>query len=128
MNPGCPFCSPDVDRLFFEDDLVRGMTDAFPLNPGHALIVPRRHIASWFDATDDERMSLLRGVDAARSVALARHRADGFNIGINEGAAAGRTIPHLHVHVIPRLIGDVADPRGGIRWVVPQRAAYWEAT
>jgi diadenosine tetraphosphate (Ap4A) HIT family hydrolase len=82
-------------------------------------------VASWFDATDDERVALMRATERARDAIAAREAADGFNIGINVGAAAGQTVMHLHVHVIPRRHGDVPDPRGGVRWLLPARADYW---
>lgn len=126
MEP-CPFCAPAADRIFHEDALVRGLWDAFPVAPGHALLVPRRHVADWFDATDAEREALMSALSVARAAIMARHRADGFNIGVNVGVAGGQTVPHLHVHLIPRSSGDVEDPRGGVRWVIPERAAWWKA-
>jgi len=99
--------------------------DGFPLAPGHALLVPRRHVASWFEATREERIALLDAVDVARAAIERDHGADGFNLGVNVGAAAGQTVFHLHVHVIPRRAGDVADPRGGVRHVLPAKADYW---
>ena len=83
-----------------------------------------RHVASWFDATPAERAALTEGIAVAREAVLRTHAPDGFNIGINVGAAAGQTIPHLHVHVIPRYTGDVPDPRGGVRHVIPGRGNY----
>jgi diadenosine tetraphosphate (Ap4A) HIT family hydrolase len=117
----CPFCSPDPSRVFFESDLVVGVWDAFAVSDGHALIVTRRHVASWFDATPAERAAVTDGIAVARESVLRTRAPDGFNIGINVGMAAGQTIPHLHVHVIPRYNGDVPDPRGGVRHVVPGR-------
>ena len=111
--------------MFHQDDLALGLWDAFPVAAGHALIVPRRHVASWFEITEAERIALMRGTDAARAAILARFPADGFTIGVNDGAAAGQTVSHLHLHVIPRVRGDVTDPRGGVRWVIPDKAAYW---
>lgn len=99
--------------------------DRHPLNPGHALIVPRRHVASWFEATAAERDEMLRLADDVRRLVAERHAPDGFNLGINDGHAAGQTFPHLHLHLIPRYRGDVADPRGGVRWIIPDRAVYW---
>lgn len=122
----CPFCPPPKERVFHEAPLVLGVWDGFPVSPGHALLVPRRHVATWFEASTDERAALTEAIEVAREVILARHRPDGFNVGMNLGAAAGQTVPHLHLHVIPRYAGDVEDPRGGVRWVVPARAAYWE--
>ena len=121
----CPFCTPDAARIAYEAALVRVIWDAFPLSDGHALVLPRRHIASLFEATEAERAALMEGVTAAREQILLRSSPDAFNIGINDGAAAGQTVPHLHIHVIPRTHGDVKDPRGGVRWVLPERAAYW---
>ena len=120
----CPFCAVSADRLFLESELVLGFWDGFPVSEGHALLVPRRHISGWFDATMDERHALTEAVDAARAAIVRRHSPAGFNIGVNVGAAAGQTIFHLHVHVIPRYEGDVPDPRGGVRHVIPNRGNY----
>ncbi len=81
---------------------------------------------SFFDLDPDERAALLEMVDVVRDALDDEFHPDGYNVGVNVGAAAGQTVPHVHVHVIPRYTGDVADPRGGIRWVLPDRAAYWE--
>ena len=101
------------------------LTDSNPLNPGHVLIVPRRHVASWFDSTPPEREEILRLADDAHRMLKERHSPDGFNLGINDGPAAGQTVPHLHLHLIPRYRGDSPEPRGGVRWIIPERAAYW---
>jgi diadenosine tetraphosphate (Ap4A) HIT family hydrolase len=122
----CPFCAPQRERVFHEHALFLGLWDGYPVSPGHALLVPRRHVATWFDASEDERRALADGIETARAAILERHRPDGFNVGMNLGAAAGQTVAHLHLHVIPRYAGDVEDPRGGIRWVVPDRAVYWK--
>ncbi len=120
----CPFCDPPDDRLFHRGRLVFGLWDHFPVSPGHALIIPRRHVASWFEATDEERMELMAAVTDARSAIERAHRPDGYNLGVNIGHAAGQTIFHLHIHVIPRYHGDVAAPRGGVRHVIPTKADY----
>ncbi len=123
----CPFCSPDPARVALARDLAWVLDDRYPVTPGHLLVVPRRHCAGWSDATVDERAALLAGVDAARALALARDPTiAGFNVGWNDGPAAGQTVMHLHVHVIPRRAGDVADPRGGVRWAIPATARYWD--
>jgi len=123
----CPFCSLDESRIITRSDLVVACWDAFPVSPGHALVVPSRHIASWREATLDEKTAILAGIDAARTHIDERFHPDGYNIGFNDGVAAGQTVMHLHVHVIPRYKGDVPDPRGGVRWVLGEKAAYWKA-
>lgn len=123
----CPFCTLDPSRVVFENDLVIAIQDGYPSSPGHLLLVPRRHVADWFEATDAERAALTEATVDARNFILEHYQPEGFNIGINAGEAAGQTVMHLHVHVIPRYSGDVADPRGGIRWVLPDTAAYWQS-
>jgi diadenosine tetraphosphate (Ap4A) HIT family hydrolase len=120
----CPFCNPDPNQTFLQAELIVGLWDAFPVTAGHALLVTRRHVASWFDATASERQALTDAIDSARHEILQRHAPDGFNIGVNVGEAAGQTIPHLHIHVIPRYQGDIPDPRGGIRHVIPGLGNY----
>jgi superfamily II DNA or RNA helicase/diadenosine tetraphosphate (Ap4A) HIT family hydrolase len=122
-NP-CPFCAPASDNVFFTGDRVIGIWDAFPVSPGHALLVSRRHIAEWFDATPDEQLELLRAISVAKASIEMQHRPDGYNIGVNVGRAAGQTVCHLHVHIIPRYTGDVPDPRGGVRHVIPSKGNY----
>lgn len=121
----CPFCRVAPERTFHEGLLVLGLWDGFPVSPGHALLVPRRHVATWFEASANEKSELAEAIEVARAAILSRHRPEGFNVGMNLGAAAGQTVGHLHLHVIPRYPGDVPDPRGGVRWVVPARADYW---
>jgi superfamily II DNA or RNA helicase/diadenosine tetraphosphate (Ap4A) HIT family hydrolase/HKD family nuclease len=98
--------------------------DAYPVTPGHALVVSRRQISDWWEATTEERADLMVLVDEVRAQIEERHKPDGFNVGFNAGTAAGQTIDHLHVHVIPRYFGDTADPRGGVRNVIAARGNY----
>ncbi|MEQ1581442.1 MAG: DUF3427 domain-containing protein [Steroidobacteraceae bacterium] len=120
----CPFCTPASERVFYRDSLVIGMWDGFPVTPGHALLVPIRHVRNWFEASIEERVALTRAIDVARHAIEASFGVDGYNIGINSGEAAGQTVFHLHVHVIPRRHGDAEDPRGGVRHVIPAKANY----
>lgn len=120
----CPFCPPPAPRTFLESPDVLALWDAYPVSPGHALILPRRHVATWFDATDAERAALAAATELVKAEIEKRHRPDGYNIGINVGEAAGQTVFHLHVHVIPRYVGDVPQPRGGVRHVIPGRGDY----
>lgn len=122
---GCPFCTLPPERVAGENDHAVWIRDGFPVSPGHSLIIPKRHVGSFFDATAQERDALLALLDQARQQAEIEFRPHGWNIGINDGPAAGQTIPHLHIHLIPRYDGDLPDPRGGVRWVIPDKARYW---
>jgi diadenosine tetraphosphate (Ap4A) HIT family hydrolase len=123
----CPFCSLPVDRIVLRNTHARSLRDAYPISPGHTLIVPERHIGSFFDTTLEERDALLSLLDEAKRGLDVEFAPAGYNIGINDGPAAGQTVPHLHIHLIPRYVGDRADPRGGVRWIVPEKADYWSA-
>lgn len=101
------------------------MRDAYPVSPGHSLVIPKRHVDSFFAVSNDERVAMLALLDEAQLAAVREFQPDGFNIGINDGPAAGQTVAHLHIHLIPRYKGDVADPRGGVRWVIADKANYW---
>ena len=124
IEANCPFCSPDPDSIFYRDNLIVGLWDKHPVTPGHALLIPIRHVRTWFEASSEEQASLMRATEIARAAIDSASPADGYNIGINSGEAAGQTIFHLHVHVIPRRQGDVVDPRGGVRHVIPEKANY----
>ena len=124
MKPECPFCDPDSDRTFYDGLLVRGLWDGFPVSPGHALLMPKRHVPSWFEASKEEQIELFEAIDFAKSIIDQQHQPDGYNIGVNVQEAAGQTVFHLHVHLIPRYRGDVADPLGGVRHVIPHKANY----
>jgi len=102
--------------------------DGYPVSPGHLLIIPRRHVGSWFELSRDEQIAMLDLLDAARADLVASRHPDGFNVGINDGPAAGQTVGHVHMHFIPRYSGDVVDARGGVRWVIPARADYWSGS
>ncbi|MCU0624456.1 MAG: HIT family protein [Gemmatimonadaceae bacterium] len=114
-----------MSRIVASDPLALVLRDAYPVSPGHTLIVPKRHVASLADATDDELRSIWALLADARRELDATLQPDGYNVGVNDGAAAGQTVMHLHVHLIPRYAGDRADPRGGVRWVIPEKADYW---
>jgi len=115
----CPFCRIPVEQRFYDGTLVFGIWDSHPASPGHALLIPKRHVTTWFDASREEQAELLSAIDAARAAIEKTRSPDGYNIGVNVGAAAGQTVFHLHVHVIPRYEGDVQNPRGGVRRVLP---------
>jgi diadenosine tetraphosphate (Ap4A) HIT family hydrolase len=123
----CVFCNRVVSgELVVKNDLAVAFLDAFPLNPGHCLVVPRRHESDFLALTPEEKAAVWALVAFVRRHIEADRTPDGYNIGINVGEAAGQTVAHAHLHVIPRYLGDVPDARGGIRWIIPARAAYWE--
>lgn len=122
----CPFCQLDSARILAEDALTVVYRDGFPVSPGHTVIIPRRHVATLFEATREEQVALLDALAAAKSIIDRHHQPDGYNIGINHGQAGGQSVPHLHIHLIPRYRGDKEDPRGGVRWVLPDKAKYWD--
>jgi diadenosine tetraphosphate (Ap4A) HIT family hydrolase len=124
----CPFCPPKEHEVLEAHPLAVAITDNFPLTQGHALVVPRRHVPSFFELTAEERLAILELLDRTKAVLDKKHSPDAYNIGINDGAAAGQTVMHLHVHLIPRYKGDADDPRGGVRWIFPRKADYWTKT
>ena len=121
----CPFCMLPAERILILADEALVIRDAFPVSPGHTLVIPRRHIGSFFELSDAERTCMVELLARAKAELDLSFQPDGFNIGINDGAAAGQTVQHLHLHLIPRYLGDVPDPRGGVRWVMPGKAKYW---
>ena len=124
-NP-CPFCKLITGgQLLLDRGLAVAVADAFPLTPGHALVIPRRHEADFFALTGQEQSAMLDLTSDLHALLKTRYGFDGANIGLNNGTAAGQTVPHAHLHLIPRYTGDTADPRGGVRWIFPDRAAYW---
>ena len=108
----------------WSDDTVLAIRDGYRVSPGHTLLIPRRHVGSYFDATADEKGALWAAVERIKLSLDDEFSADGYNVGINVGEAAGQTVPHLHVHVIPRFDGDMDDPRGGVRGVIPGKQKY----
>ncbi len=122
----CPFCSLPQERVIARNNFAIVLRDAYPISPGHTLIVPSRHVGSLFDADADERAALMDLLAEAKRQLDLEYRPAGYNVGINDGPAAGQTVSHLHIHLIPRYVGDQSDPRGGVRWIFPDKAAYWQ--
>ena len=123
----CPFDDPPQERVFYQDDLICCLWDAYPVSDGHALVITRRHVPTWFEATAEEQVAITRGISIARNEIEKTRQPDGYKVGFNVWEAAGQTVFHLHVHVIPRLRGDVEEPRGGVRHVIPDKASYQDA-
>jgi diadenosine tetraphosphate (Ap4A) HIT family hydrolase len=122
----CVFCRErDEPDFLAGNDLAVAFPAGFPVSPGHALIVPRRHEPDFFSLSPEEQAAVVALVNPVRAVLDGQFSPDAYNLGVNAGKAAGQTILHTHMHVIPRYAGDVAEPRGGIRWVLPETARYW---
>ena len=122
----CAFCALPNERIINSNIFGVVVRDGFPISEGHTLIIPKRHIGSFFELDVQERDALFSLLDQEKAVLSDKHSPDGFNIGINDGPAAGQTIAHLHIHLIPRYKGDLPDPRGGVRWIIPSKAKYWD--
>ena len=122
QDNNCPFC--DKTNYESEGDLAFTKTDSYPVSIGHTLVIPNRHISSYFDCTDSERLELWSLVEQVKTELEDTFAPDGFNIGINVGEVAGQTVPHMHIHVIPRYSGDMDDPSGGVRGVIPDKQKY----
>ena len=127
----CPFCDILLNNsreILWEDNLSFAIRDAFPISPGHALIIPKRHVASFWDCTQEEKVSLISGADWIKEdLQISFPSVDGWNLGVNVGAAAGQSVFHVHLHVVPRFEGDVEDPTGGVRGSMPGEANYHSA-
>jgi diadenosine tetraphosphate (Ap4A) HIT family hydrolase len=118
----CPFCGDP--SMVIENELAFAHYDSYPVNKGHCLIIPRRHVAEYFQATAEEKEAIWALVDEMKTIIDKEYQPDGYNIGVNVGKMAGQTIPHIHIHMIPRYKGDVENPQGGVRGVIPHKQKY----
>lgn len=124
QKPDCIFCQFAADPAVLENDAFYARFDKYPVSQGHLLVIPRRHVETLFDLTEAERTILFSLLEVARDYLTNAFHPDGFNFGVNQGTAAGQTIPHLHIHIIPRYEGDMAEPEGGVRGVIPEKQRY----
>ena len=120
----CPFCTPFADDIVAKNALCYARWDRYPVAKGHLLLIPFRHEPDFFALTPEEKQALLDLAGVCREIVAENFAPDGYNIGVNIGAAAGQTIMHCHCHMIPRYTGDVKRPRGGIRGIVPGKRGY----
>ena len=118
----CPLCAET--RILAENELAFACPDSNPVSPGHSLIMPKRHVAEYFQATAEEKAAIMALIDEMKNILDAQYHPDGYNIGVNVGKAAGQSVPHIHIHMIPRYEGDMEDPRGGVRGVIPHKRVY----
>ena len=124
VTEDCIFCRCKSSKTFYRGTLGYIRWDSYPVNSGHALVIPYRHVADYFDVTEKEKKELWHLVDEGRNIIDDLYHPHGYNIGINIGCWAGQTIFHLHIHLIPRFRGDTENPKGGVRGVIPQKQQY----
>lgn len=120
----CIFCNIEKDRIIIENKTAIAIYDGFPVSKGHMLIIPKMHILDYFEIEQSDREGLWQLIDKCKKFLDEQFKPDGYNIGINCGQAAGQTVMHLHVHLIPRYTGDIENPRGGVRGVIPEKRIY----
>ena len=118
----CPFCQ--ITEAVLNNDLAYARYDKYPVNEGHLLIIPYRHVSDYFELTKEEQDAMQRLLLEGKELLSEQYEPDGFNVGINIGEAAGQTVWHVHMHLIPRYKGDMDDPRGGVRGVIPDKQKY----
>ena len=118
----CPFCRDP--EIIIENELAYADYDSYPASPGHCLIITRRHVAEYFQATAEEKTAIWELVDEMKGIIDKEYHPDGYNVGVNIRAAAGQSVPHVHIHMIPRYKGDVENPQGGVRGVIPHKQKY----
>ena len=121
----CPFCSLDTERVLEFNEHAVAFRDGYPVTELHTLVIPKRHVTNYFELTEDERKSIHTLLESQRAKIMAEDdTVEGFNIGWNCGEAAGQTVFHAHVHLIPRRKGDVENPRGGVRHIIDGKGEY----
>lgn len=122
-NNPCLFCT-DPKGVSLDTELAYSARDSYAVSPGHTLVIPRRHVASFFDLTPEEIKACMELITKERGLLDNEFNPDGYNIGVNVGPAAGQSIFHVHIHLIPRYKGDVGNPQGGVRHVIPKKGHY----
>ena len=122
-NKPCPFCKLEREKIL-ETEISFAIYDGFPVNKGHALIIPKRHTPNYFDLSSEEQKDCFELLNRVKGIVQEEHNPAGFNVGININEAAGQTVPHVHIHLITRYNGDVEEPSGGVRGVIPGRKKY----
>jgi len=124
-EPTCLFCSLDENtEIITETQLAYAIYDKFPVNPGHSLVIPKRHVKDYFKLTPKEQNACWKLLNQLKGILDLKYGPDAYNIGINNLFAAGQTVPHVHIHLIPRYIGDIERPHGGVRGVIPEKKDY----
>ena len=122
-NNPCLFCK-DARGVSLTNEFAYSARDSYAVSPGHTLVVPHRHVASFFELTPEEINACMALINEERKLLDEAFKPDGYNIGVNIGSAAGQSIHHVHIHIIPRYEGDVENPQGGVRHVIPGKGHY----
>jgi len=122
-NNPCLFCT-DPQGVSLDKELAFSARDTYAVSPGHTLVIPKRHVASFFELTAEEVSACMELINEEKKLIDEEYKPDGYNIGVNVGQAAGQSIHHVHIHIIPRYKGDVENPQGGVRHVIPKNAHY----
>lgn len=125
MN-NCPFCSFNTKQYLIEGEHSYAKFDGYPVSDGHALIISKKHVSNYFDLSEVVQNDMMKLVSKVKKLLDFKYGTSDYNVGINCGNHAGQTIDHVHIHLIPRRKGDIEDPRGGVRWVLPKKAKYWD--
>lgn len=120
----CIFCNMDNNRIVLQNETAYAIFDAFPVSKGHMLIIPKRHVKDYFESDEQDREGLWSLLDECKKYLDEKYQPAGYNIGMNCGDAAGQTVMHLHIHLISRYKGDIHNPRGGVRGVIPDKRIY----
>lgn len=120
----CIFCNIDKENILYQDDSWFAVYDNFPVSKGHVLLIPKRHVKTYFELNYVELASVGLNINIIKHILDKKFKPTGYNIGINCGESAGQTVMHCHIHIIPRYDGDVSDPRGGVRGVIPEMQKY----
>ena len=124
-NNNCIFCCKEKLNIIYEDDIFYVIRDAYPVTTDHTLIILNEHNKTYFDLRDKDIVQLNNIIKFQKDSLIGKDNSiTGFNIGINQGETAGQTVMHLHIHLIPRRKGDIDDPRGGVRGVIPSKQKY----
>lgn len=122
-NNPCLFCK-DAKGVSLKNELAYSARDSYAVSPGHTVVVPKRHVSAFFDLSQDEVAACMDLINEEKKLIDEEFNPDGYNIGVNIGPAAGQSILHVHIHIIPRYEGDVENPQGGVRHVIPKKAHY----
>jgi diadenosine tetraphosphate (Ap4A) HIT family hydrolase len=120
----CVFCNIDKENVLYQDESWVAVYDNYPVSKGHVLLIPKRHVKTYFELNYVELASIGLNINIVKHILDKKYEPSGYNIGINCGESAGQTVPHCHIHIIPRYDGDVEDPRGGVRGVIPEKQKY----